>query len=257
MIAKGRPGVPRGAEEAAGDAVARGGEKPFDAVEGAGERGGGRVGGGGFLFLRGGEFGSADDGRAEGENFLGEARVDRTGSEGVDVEREVAGFVGDGFDEADDAGFGDAVGGEIGAGFGGAAAGEADNFFARRGRRGRREEWGEGADGEVGAVEISADGGAPAGGVGGEGGGDLALETGGADEGVEVRPGGGERGHDSGDGGVVGDVAAGVVEVWMRRGEVGLVAAGEAPDVVATGEETLGEGASDAGAGAGEDKVHQ
>ena len=83
------------------------------------------------------------------------------------------------------------------------------------------------------------------------------MKAGGADDGVELRPSGGVGGRGGGDSGVVGDVAAGVVEVWMRRGEVGLVAAGEAPDVVATGEETLGEGASDAGAGAGEDKVHQ
>jgi len=37
----------------------------------------------------------------------------------------------------------------------------------------------------------------------------------------------------------------------MRRGEVGLVATGEAPDVVTTRKEAFGEGAADAGAGAG------
>lgn len=129
VVAEGVPRVPRGGDEAAGDTVAGRGEEPFDTVEGAGERGGGRGGGGGFLFLRGGEFGGADDGRAEGEDFVGEAGVDCAGSEGVDVEGLAARFVGDGFDEADDAGFGDAVGGEIGAGFGGTAAGEADDFL--------------------------------------------------------------------------------------------------------------------------------
>lgn len=83
------------------------------------------------------------------------------------------------------------------------------------------------------------------------------MKAGGADDGVELRPSGGVGGRGGGDSGVVGDVAAGVVEVWMRRGEVGLVATGEAPDVVTTGEEAFGEGAADAGAGAGEDKVHQ
>ena len=138
VVAEGRPGIPRGAEEAAGDAVARGGEQPFDAVEGTGESGvgagaggggGGRNEGGRFLFLGGGVFGGADDAGAEGENFVGETGVDRAGGEGVDVEGLVAIFFRDGFDEADEGGLGDAVGGEIDAGFRRAAAGEADNFF--------------------------------------------------------------------------------------------------------------------------------
>ena len=76
MAAEGGPGIPRGAEEAAGEAVAGGGEEPFDAVEGAGEGGGGDRGGGGRLFLGGGKFGGADDGGAEGEDLVGEAGVD-------------------------------------------------------------------------------------------------------------------------------------------------------------------------------------
>ena len=111
VVAEGRPGIPWGAEEAAGDAVARGGEQPFDAVEGTGESGvGAGVGGGGsqneggcFLFLGGGVFGGADDAGAEGEHFVGEAGVDRAASEGVDIEGLVAIFVRDGFDEADEA----------------------------------------------------------------------------------------------------------------------------------------------------------
>lgn len=82
------------------------------------------------------------------------------------------------------------------------------------------------------------------------------MNAGGADDGVEVRPSGGVGGRGGGDSGVVGDVAAGEAEVGVGGGEVRLVAAGQTPDVVATGEEAFGEGAADAGAGAGEDDVH-
>lgn len=135
VVSEGQPGIPRGAEEAAGDTVARGGEEPFDAVEGTGQSGvGDGAGGGGgkggrSLFLSCGVFGGADDAWAEGENFVGEAGVDRAGSEGVDIKGLVAIFFRDGFDEADEGGLGDAVGGEIDAGFCCTATGEADDFF--------------------------------------------------------------------------------------------------------------------------------
>ncbi len=209
------------------------------------------------MFLGGGVFSGADDAGAEGEHFVGEAGVDRAGGEGVDVEGLVAIFFRDGFDKADEGGLGDAVGGEIDAGFRRAAAGEADDFGAGRKGGAIEEEGRAGAEGEVGAVEIGADRGTPFQRVGREGGSDFALKAGGADDGVELRPSGGVGGHSGGDSGVVGDVAAGVAKRWMQRGEVGLVGAGEAPDVVTTGKEAFGEGASDAGAGAGEDKVHQ
>lgn len=260
VVAEGRPGIPRGAEEAAGDAVARGGEQPFDAVEGTGESGvgdgagdggGSQNEGGCFLFLGGGVFGGADDAGAEGKHFVGEAGVDRAGSESVDIEGLVAIFVRDGFDEADEGGLGDAVGREIDAGFRRAAAGEADDLGAG-GKCGAIEEEGrEGAEGEVSAVEIGADRGTPFQRVGGEGGSDFALKAGGADDAVELRPSGGVGGRGGGDSGVVGDVAAGVAKRWIQSGEIGLVGAGEAPDVVTTGKEAYGEGAADAGAGAG------
>lgn len=256
VFAEGRPGVPGGADQAAGDAIAGGGQQPGDTVEGAREGLFGGGGGRGFLLLGGGVFGGADSGGAEGEDLVGEAGVDGAGGEGVDVEGLVARFVGDGFDEADDGGFGDAVGGEIDAGLGGATAGEADDFLARRGGGRGREKRSEGADREVGAVEIGADGVAPAGGIGGEGGGDFALNAGGADQGVEVGPGGGDGGGRGGDRGVVGDVATGVVKIRMLGGEGRLVAAGEAPDAVTLREQARGEGAANAGAGAGENDVH-
>ena len=81
------------------------------------------------------------------------------------------------------------------------------------------------------------------------------MKAGGADDGVELRPSGGVGGRGGGDSGVVGDVAAGVVEVWMRRGEVGLVGAGEAPDAVAFIEQVGGERTTDAGARAGEQDI--
>ena len=66
---------------------------------------------------------------------------------------------------------------------------------------------------------------------------------------------------DGGGGGLnlrpIGDVAAGKKEVArVLGGEVGLIGAREAPDAVAPGEQVGGEGATDAGARAGEDELH-
>ena len=43
----------------------------------------------------------------------------------------------------------------------------------------------------------------------------------------------------------------------MLGREAGLVAAGEAPDLMAVSQESLGESVADAGAGAGDDEVHE
>jgi hypothetical protein len=42
----------------------------------------------------------------------------------------------------------------------------------------------------------------------------------------------------------------------MLHGKSGLVGAGESPDLMAAGEQVPGQGAADAAAGTGEDKVH-
>ncbi len=211
MAAEGGPGVPRGGEEAAADAVGVGGEEPFDEAEGFVKRGAA----GGFLFHGGGVFGGAGYGGAESEDFVGEAGVDRAGGDGVEVDGLVAEFFGEGFNEADDAGFRDAVSGEIDAGFGRAAAGEGDDFGPARGAG---EQGVEGAEGEKRAVEIGADSVAPFGGIGGDGGADFALDAGAADEGIDVGPRGGDGGGGGLDLGPIGDIAAGGVE---RAGVLG------------------------------------
>lgn len=164
------PRVPRSGEETSAHAVGSGGQKPLDETEGLVERGAA----GGFLFHGGGIFGRAGDGGAEGEDLVGETGVDGAGRDGVEVDRLVAQFFGESFDEADNAGLGDAVSGEVDAGFGRAAAGEGDDLGAARGAR---EQGVESADGEKCAVKVGADGGAPVGGIGGDGGADLALDT--------------------------------------------------------------------------------
>ncbi len=247
---EGGPRVPRRGEQAAADAVGGGREEPIDEPEGAGHRGAA----GGFLFHGGGVFGGAGDVRPEGEDLVGETGVDGAGSERVEIDGLVAEFLGESFDEADDAGLGDTVSGKIDAGLGGAAAGESDDFGAARSPR---EQGMEGAERVESAVEISAHGGAPFDGVGGDGGTDLALDTGAADETVEVRPGGGDGGGGRVDLGPIGDIATrGEERAGVLRDEVGLVGAGEAPDPVPGGEQMGGEGAADAGAGTGENEVH-
>ena len=130
------------------------------------------------MFHGGGIFGRAGDGGAEGEGLVGQTGVDGAGRDGVEVDRLVAQFLGESFDEADDAGFGDAVSGEVDAGLGRAAAGEGNDLGAAWGAR---EQAVEGADGEKCAVKVGADGGAPVDGIGGDGGADLALDPGATD----------------------------------------------------------------------------
>ena len=204
--------------------------------------------------MSGGVFVGADDGGAEGEDFVGEAGVDGPGRDAVEVDRLVPQLLSKGLDQANDAGLGGTVGGEIRAGFGGAAAGEGDDFGPARGAG----ELGvEAANGEERAVEIGAHGGAPTGGIGGDGGADLTLKAGTADQAVDVRPSGGDLGGGGGDLGPVGDIAAGGGEgTGVKSGEVGLIGTRKAPDAVAGSEEAGGEGAADARAGAGEDEIH-
>lgn len=226
MTIQGGPGIPRSGEETPAHAIAGGGEQPFDEAEGFFEGGAAGI----FLSQSGGVFGGAGDGGAEGENLVGEAGVDGAGGDGVEVDGLVVEFLGEGFNEADDAGFRDAVSGEVDAGFGGAAAGEGDDLGAAGGAG---EQAVKGAERIERAVEIGAHGGTPFCGIGSDGGADLALETGAADEAVEVCP----RGGDGGGGGLdlspVGDIAAGGEEgAGVLGGEVGLVGAGEAADVV-------------------------
>ena len=113
----------------------------------------------------------------------------------------------------------------------------------------------ESADGEVGAVEVGAHGGAPFEGINGDRRTELALEAGAGDEAVQVRPRGGDGGGGLFDLGPVGDIAAGETEGGMAGGEVGLVRAGEAPDLVAASQEMFDQGPADAGAGAGDEKI--
>ena len=122
------PRVPWCSEQSSADPVRAGREQPFDEAEGFVERGTAR----GFLFLRGGVLRGAGDGGAEGEDFIGKARVDGAGGDGVEVDGLVAELFGERFDETHHAGLGDAVGGKIDARFGGAAAGEGDDFSATR-----------------------------------------------------------------------------------------------------------------------------
>ena len=119
------------------------------------------------------------------------------------------------------------------------------------------EERGEGADGKKGTVEVEAHGLAPPDGIGGEGGTDLALNAGAKNEAVHLRPRAGDGGREGGEGRPVGDVDWGGAKGGGKaRGELGLGAAGEAPDLVAGGEEVEGEGMADAGAGASDDVAH-
>lgn len=158
------------------------------------------------MFHGGGIFGRAGDGRAESEDFVGESGVDGAGRDGVEVDRLLAEFFGESFDEADDARLGDAVSGEIDAGLGRAAAGEGDDLGAAWGAR---EQGVEGADGEKRAVKVGADGGAPVDGIGGDGGADFALEAGATDQAVKVWPGSGGGGGGGLNLRPIGDVAAG------------------------------------------------
>jgi hypothetical protein len=131
-----------------------------------------------------------------------------------------------------------------------AAAGKADHFGAAR-RPGEKRV--AGPQGEVGAVEVGPDRGAPAHRVGLERGAELALETGAGDQAVGVVP---DR-HGGRHLGPVGDVGAHGGEFSrMPRDQVVLRRTREAVDAVALGEEMLGEGAADAGAAAGDDEVH-
>ena len=244
------PWIPERGEEPTADAVGGGREEPVDQTEGFFKRGAAR----GLLFHGGGVFGGAGNRWAEGKDLVGEAGVDGARGDGIEVDGLVAQFLGEGFDEANHAGFGDTVGGEVGAGFRRAAAGERDDFGAA-GRAGELRV--EGAKRVKRAVEIGADGGAPAGGIGRDGRADLALEAGAADESVHMGPGGGDRGSCGGDLGPIGNIAArGGEGAGVLRHEVSLIGTGQAPDVVATGEQVSRERAADARAGAGEDEIH-
>lgn len=244
------PRVPWRSEEATADPVGSGREEPRDEAEGFVEGGAA----GGFLFHGRGVFGCAGDGGTEGEDLVGQAGVDGAGRDGIEIDRLVAEFFGDRFDEADDASLGDAVSREIDAGFGRTAAGEGDDLGAAGGAG---EEAVESAERKVGPVEVAADGGAPLGGIGRDSGADFALDARAANEAVDVGPSGGDGGGGGLNLGPVRYVATRAEEgAGMLGGEVGLVGAGEAPDSVPLGEQVGGEGAADAGAGAGENEVH-
>jgi len=68
--------------------------------------------------------------RAAGENLFGHAGENRAGSDGVDVVRPALPLGGKGFNEAHNAGFGNAVRGEVWTRTGRAPAGKANHFGA-------------------------------------------------------------------------------------------------------------------------------
>ena len=107
------------------------------------------------------------------------------------------------------------------------------------------------------AVEIRAHRLAPALGIVRQRAADLALEAGGGHERIDAGPGLRDFNRGPFHLGPHPDIAARGAKIsGMLRGEVRLVGAREPPDAMAAGQQPLGERATDARAGAGEDDVH-
>ena len=192
----------------------------------------------------GGKFGGPDDARAECEYFISETSVDGPGRNRVDVEGPVAFFLRDGFHESNYAGLRHAVGRKLGTWLSGAATGEA-NHLGPAGREG--EEIRAGPDRKVGAVQIRADRGGPAFGIGGKGTTDFALQSGGRHEGIDVRPGLRDFSCGAFKVGPFSNVAPGKTKsAGVPHRELRLFRTGQPPHVVAAGQQPFNERAPNA-----------
>jgi hypothetical protein len=196
------------------------------------------------LFLRGLVFRGAGNRRSQGDDFIGQPGVDGPGGDGIDIQRPAPFLLGNRFDQAHHSGLGHPIGGEIGPGFGGASAGETHDLGPARGLGPSR---GKSPQCIISAVEIGSHRIAPSQRVGFQGAAHFTLQAGTRHQSVNFRPAARDFPGRGLDFRPSRDIAPGGVKMaGMLAHKIGLVRAGQSPNLVSFMEETRGQRAPDA-----------